>query len=177
MVEDTAEEAKREFYEWRRYAAGFIEGELARSDGARVKVEEVLWDALERLRWDTGHHAHLTILTVARAAVEAPHLATSCSILPDPRKVEEWVRALERYDTPAAIDFNAWKAAVAVRCAAEYARTGDSRYAEIVRQLLRMRSDGVSKLLAALVEIDPQLAGEVAPTSERLRFWLSGKPA
>jgi len=176
MSEKTFEGAKREYAEWRRYAVGVLEQELARLGAGDARARWALLETVRRLRWDSGYVAHQTLLAVARLAVSLPHLVTSYSVLPDPRQAEEWVRALEVYETPATADFHAWKSSVAIRAAAEYAKTGVKEYADIVLGILRMRRDGVPKLIAALLEVDKQLAAELAPDEARLRSWLLDAP-
>jgi len=164
--------SKREYAEWRRYAIEVLERERSALGGASEEAVKALSKTLRVLRRDSGFFVHRTAVSLAETVCLLPRLAAAHRVLPEPRKVEEWVKALVAHRSPQAIDFLAWKAFAAVRVAEEAAKTGDRRYVGIVRLLTYARRDSVPNLIAAILTMAPQLAGELIPPAERVRKWF-----
>jgi len=172
MSKEEREKAKQEFKEWVKSARAILEEELGRLPPEAEQLRATVSRTLKMLKDHPEFRCHFVLYAVASAVVALPHLATKRNILPDPAKAEEWVRALTYQQSEAAKDFLAWKVSTAIRLAQRYARSGVREYGEIVRAMQYMRRDGVHKVVAALLEIDRRLAGEIAPDEKRLRFWL-----
>jgi len=170
-VEDQ-EKAKQEIKEWARYVSGVLKEVLERLPPESERLREMMFRVVNMLNRYPEYNSHFCLFAAARLAVALPHLASNRSILPDPAKAEEWVKTLLTYKPPAERDFLAWKASTAIKLARKYAQSRVPEYAMIVRGMQYMRRDGVSKVISSLIEIDRQLAAEIAPDQKRLRFWL-----
>jgi len=166
--------SKREYAGWRRYVVEVLERERSALEGTDEKAVKALSKTLNALRRDSGFFVHQTVVSLAETVCLLPRLAAAHRVLPEPRKVEEWVKALVARRSPAAIDFLAWKAFAAVRVAEEAVKTGDRKYVNIVRLLTYARRDSVPNFIAAILMIAPQLAGELIPPADRVRKWLEG---